>query len=197
MEIPLFAENGWYLAGGTALTLQVGHRKSVDLDFFTNQKFDEGKIAEQLSTLGQWETTSMSPGTIYGEFLGAKMSLIYYPFFKNADDMLKIGFVNVITPKDISVMKVVAISQRGRKRDFIDMYWLSQNILPIEESIRRVDQQYTVKQNVSHILKSLVYFEDAENDPDPETNFKASWKEVKAFFTNQIPRVTRDLVNLN
>jgi hypothetical protein len=77
------------------------------------------------------------------------------------------------------------------------MYWLSQNILPIEESIRRVDQQYTVKQNVSHILKSLVYFEDAENDPDPETNFKASWKEVKAFFTNQIPRVTRDLVNLN
>src|SRR3989338_11153 len=195
-EIALFGENGWYLAGGTALALHVGHRQSVDLDFFTRRTFDEKKVAEQLSTLGQWETTSMSPGTIYGEFMGAKISLIYYPFFKNSDPMRKIGFVNIITPAYISVMKIIAISQRGRKRDFLDLYWLSQHILSIEKSIERVPKQYTVKQNLSHILKSMVYFEDAEDDPMPATYFKVSWKEVKDFFIKEVPRVTKHLVNL-
>lgn len=194
--IPLFAENAWYLAGGTALTLQVGHRQSVDLDFFTPQKFDEKKISEQLSTFGPWETTLISPGTIYGEFLGAKMSLIYYPFFKNADPLLNIGSVNIMTPQDISVMKIVAVSQRGRKRDFIDLYWLGQHIIPLEESIKRITKQYTVKQNISYVLKSLVYFEDAENDPTPRLNFKASWKEIKDFFTREISRITKNLVDL-
>ena len=195
-EIMLFAENDWYLAGGTALAIQVGHRQSVDLDFFTSQKFDEKKTAEQLSVFGQWETTSISPGTIYGEFLGAKISLIYYPFFKKIDPLRKIGFVNIISPADISVMKIIAISQRGRKRDFVDMYWLSQHILSVGESIKRIDKQYTVKQNLSHILKSMVYFEDAEDDPMPATYFKVSWKEVKDFFIKEVPRVTKHLVNL-
>lgn len=195
-EIPLFSENSWYLAGGTALALQVGHRQSVDLDFFTGQKFDEKKIAEQLSTLGQWETTFMSPGTIYGEFMGAKISLIYYPFFKNADPMLTVGFVNIVAPSDISVMKIVAISQRGRKRDFMDLYWLSHHVLPIEESIKRVDRQYTVKQNTSHILKSLAYFEDAESDPAPQLTFEASWKDIKSFFTKEVLRVTKVVADL-
>jgi len=195
LEIPLFAENDMYLAGGTALALQVGHRKSVDLDFFTSKKFDEKTISEQLSTMGQWETTSISTGTIYGEFMGAKISIIYYPFFQTTDPILQTGFVRMITPVDISVMKIVAISQRGKKRDFIDLYWLSQNVLSIEESIKRVDVQYNVKQNTNHILKSLVYFEDAESDPMPEMIAKIDWGDVKKYFTKVIPEITKKFIN--
>ncbi len=193
-EVSLFDQGGWYLAGGTALALQVGHRQSVDLDFFTTTKFDEKAVSEQLSTMGQWETTSISSGTIFGEFLGAKISLIYYPFFKNAEDLLKVGFVNIISPSDISVMKIIAISQRGKKRDFIDLYWLSQHILPVEESIKRIDEQYTVKQNLNHILKSLVYFDDAEEDVMPQLRFDVTWKTVKDYFTKEIPIIAKQLV---
>lgn len=197
-EISLFMRNKWYLAGGTALALQVGHRKSVDLDFFTEQKsFDEKKVEKLLSVQGKWVTTSLSDGTLYGEFLGAKMSFIAYPFFLPATPMRKYGTIAMVAPLDIAVMKIIAISQRGHKRDFFDLYWICQNVQSLSEIISRVHKQYTIHQNLIHILKSLVYFEDAESDPEPEIHFKANWSMVKKFFIKEIPIITNKVMNLN
>lgn len=192
-----FSSGGWYLAGGTSLALQVGHRRSVDLDFFTpEESFDEKKIEETLSKLGDWKTTSMDRGTVYGELDRAKISLIAYPFIKFSQPFLKIGTVSLVKPEDIAAMKIVAISQRGKKRDFFDLYWISLNIQDLKKSIESAQDQYQVKQNPVHILKSLVYFADAEDDPMPDIYFKATWKEVKNFFIHQIPEITKNLVNL-
>ncbi len=197
-EISLFSRGKWYLAGGTALALQAGHRKSVDLDFFTERKnFDEKKIEKLLNSRGEWITTSLSDGTLYGEFLGAKMSFIAYPFFLPVTPMRKYGTVAMVTPLDIAVMKIIAISQRGRKRDFFDLYWICQNVQTLSEIIPRVHKQYTIHQNLTHILKSLVYFKDAENDPEPEIYFKANWNTVKKFFIKEIPIITYKVMNLN
>ena len=175
----------------------MGHRRSVDLDFFTVEKtFDEKKIEEALSISGIWKTTSLDRGTLYGEFGKAKMSLIAYPFVTFSQPFLKIGTVSIVKPEDIAVMKIVAICQRGKKRDFFDLYWISLHIQNLEKSIQAAQNQYSVKQNPTHILKSLVYFADAEDDPAPEIYFKASWKEVKSFFMEQIPRITKNLVGL-
>jgi hypothetical protein len=196
-ETSLFLKGDWYLAGGTALALQAGHRRSVDLDFFTERKnFDEKKIEELLNNQGGWVTTSLSKGTLYGEFLGAKMSLITYPFFTPAMPMRKYGAVSIITPLDVAVMKTIAISQRGKKRDFFDLFWICQNIQPLSLIISQVHKQYSVRQNLAHILKSLVYFEDAESDPAPEIFFKASWSEVKSFFKREVPAIAKKLMRL-
>ena len=193
-----FAKNNWYLAGGTALALQAGHRKSVDLDFFTSDKtFDIGKAEVTLSTIGPWETTSTSEGTLYGELGGAKMSLIAYPSFHIEKPLLKAGALSIITPPDIAAMKVIAVSQRGKKRDFFDLYWISLNIQPLFESIEAAQKQYAVRHNPTHILKSLVYFEDADNDPEPEIYFKADWQKVKTFFEREIPIITKRIVGLD
>lgn len=187
IEIPLFAQNKWYLAGGTALALQVGHRSSVDLDFFTPEKdFNEKSIAEELSTFGNWETTFINKGTVYGKIDGAKISLISYPFFQPSEPLLKIGAISIMSSKDIGAMKIVAISQRGKKRDFFDLYWIAKNIQPLSKSIEIMQKHYSVNQNEGHILKSLTYFEDAEADSDPKIYFKASWKEVKDFFKKEV-----------
>lgn len=191
-----FSSGGWYLAGGTSLALQVGHRRSVDLDFFTPEYFDEKKIEETLSKLGDWKTTSIDRGTVYGELDQVKISLIAYPFIKFSKLFLKIGAVSLVRPEDIAVMKIVAISQRGKKRDFFDLYWISLNIQDLTKSIESAQDQYQIKQNLTHVLKSLVYFQDAEDDPTPDIYFKATWKEVKSFFIDQIPKITRDLVDL-
>ena len=91
-------------------------------------------------------------------------------------------------------MKIIAISQRGKKRDFFDLYWICQNIVPLHESILKIDKQYNIRQNLTHILKSLVYFDDAETDPEPEIYFKATWKEVKKFFIKEIPQIAKKII---
>ena len=195
---PFFSSGGWYLAGGTAMALQVGHRQSVDLDFFTQQKtFDEKKVEESLSELGDWETSSLSRGTIYGQFCKAKMSLISYPFFIPAEALFQVGTVSVLTPPDIAVMKIVAISQRGKKRDFFDLYWLCKNTQPLIKSIECVERQYSVHQNFNHIIKSLTYFEDAESDPTPNLSLNVSWEEVKKFFQREVTAIAKKVMMLD
>lgn len=186
---------GLYLAGGTALALQAGHRQSVDLDFFTERKnFDNGTLERKLMSGNNWETTYAESGTIYGKLIGAKMSLIAYPFFIPAKPFLRFGKLKILAKEDIAVMKIIAISQRGRKRDFADLYWYFKNREPLMDVLHRVKKQYPQqKHNMHHIIKSLVYFNDAEKDPMPSLFFSASWKEIKNFFQGEVAHASRSL----
>ncbi|MFH1233589.1 MAG: nucleotidyl transferase AbiEii/AbiGii toxin family protein [Patescibacteria group bacterium] len=186
----------WYLAGGTALALQVGCRKSVDLDFFKRKKnFDASEILDNFSENNEWKTTINKKNTIYGELFKAKVSFIAYPFFVPKQKFIKYGFIKILHPLDIAVMKIIAISQRGKKRDFFDLYWCVKNIEPLENLIKRLKIQYpSVAHNYHHILKSLVYFNDAESDPLPEISFKTNWKDVKNYFKKEILNITNKII---
>ncbi|MEK7643890.1 MAG: nucleotidyl transferase AbiEii/AbiGii toxin family protein [Patescibacteria group bacterium] len=191
-------KSDWYLAGGTALTLQSGNRKSVDLDFFTQKKsFDTKTIFSKFLNNKNWETTVEDANTIYGELFNAKVSFIAYPYFVPKQPLLQYGSIKILSATDIAVMKIIAISQRGRKRDFFDLYWCAQNFEPLEITIKRLKKQYpTVAHDYHHILKSMVYFDDAETDPEPEIYFKAGWSNVKSFFKKEIPKITKDVMFL-
>ena len=105
----------------------------------------------------------MREGTVYGRLLGAKISFIAYPFFRAKEPYAWYGNVRVLTPPDIAVMKIIAISQRGKKRDFIDLYWYVNNREPLIQILRRLPEQYpTVIHDYHHIIKSLMYFADAD-----------------------------------
>ena len=188
----------WYLAGGTALSLQSGTRKSYDLDFFVPARdFDEKKLLAHFIGNSNWTTDIEEKNTIYGELFGTKVSFIAYPFFIPKQNVIRHGAVGILQQRDIAVMKITAISQRGRKRDFFDLYWCAKNIEPLKNIIVRLKAQYpTVAHDYHHILKSLTYFEDAEGDPAPEIYFKARWSEIKAFFEKEIPRIAVDIMNL-
>lgn len=192
-------ESSWYLAGGTALALQVGHRKSFDLDFFTKEKnFNEKQLISYFANNKDWQTDVEEKNTIYGQLLQSKTSFIAYPFFIPKQEFLWYGSVRVLNKIDIAVMKITAISQRGKKRDFFDLYWCAKNLEPLEEIIKRLPAQYPlVAHNYHHILKAMVYFEDAESDPEPEIFFEARWEEIKLFFDREIPIITKNLLRLN
>lgn len=196
---PWLGKSDWYLAGGTALALRSGNRRSVDLDFFVQQKgFNENKLLANFLGNKDWKTTIKEEGTIYGELFGAKISFIAYPFFIPKQKTLDCGSIRIIHPIDIAVMKIIAISQRGRKRDFFDLFWCAKNVEPLEKTIKKLKKQYpTVAHDYNHILKSLVYFADAEADPMPEIFFKANWKEVKDFFKKEVLKIMTDVVGLN
>lgn len=186
----------WYLAGGTALALQTGHRYSVDLDFFSRAKsFDNDDFLRRFSKIKEWNISVNRKNTIYGKLFKSKISFIAYPFFISKQKPLFYGYVRILSPFDIAVMKIIAISQRGRKRDFFDLYWCANNIEPLENIIKRLKIQYpSIAHNYHHILKALVYFEDAETDPEPEIYFDASWKKVKSFFRKEIPLIAKRIM---
>lgn len=189
-------DSPWYLAGGTALALQAGNRKSVDLDFFSEEKdFSNEELLGKFEGNNDWNLSVNRKNTIYGELLTAKVSFIAYPFFIPKQNPAQYGSIRILNPLDIAVMKIVAVSQRGRKRDFFDLYWCVHNLEALEDTIKRLKSQYpSVAHNYHHILKSLVYFEDADTDPDPQIYFKATWKEVKKFFTKEIPLIADRLI---
>ena len=183
------------LAGGTGLALQIGHRTSVDLDYFTQKKFSTEKVFQELQHLGlNPSIQEESEGSITVIADGTKLSIFHYsyPFieeYKNADGSPVAGII------DIASMKVIAISQRGAKRDFIDLYFILQTT-PFwkiaENMIRRFGQ---ARINPLLIGKSLVFFDDAEEDPDP--NFTGpdnpTWKKVKKFFAKNVQQMVLDL----
>jgi predicted nucleotidyltransferase component of viral defense system len=187
----------WYLAGGTALALQVGHRKSVDLDFFTQQGNFSNTVLIGKFTKKEWTTTVRSEGTVYGELHGAKVSFIAHPFFLPAQKGKRYGHIRVLDPADIAVMKIIAISQRGRRRDFVDLYWYIKHFEPLINVFARLPKQYpTVKHNYHHIAKSLRYFDDADTDKMPALYFQTNWKTVKAYFKREVPKMTREYFGL-
>ena len=188
-------DSSWYLAGGTAFALYAGHRKSMDLDFFIPQKnFAPRNILKHFSE-DNWNTDVAQEGTIYGKLLGAKISFIAYPFFQAKEPFGWYGAVRVLSPPDIAVMKIIAISQRGKKRDFIDLYWYIKHKESLLTIIRRLPEQYpTVAHDYNHILKSLMYFADADQDPMPTLLFQANWRTIKACFRREIPKITKELL---
>jgi len=189
-------QSGWYLAGGTALALHAGHRKSVDLDFFTRKAdFEPAEVLDYFEKNKDWETNIGKAKTIYGELFGAKISFIAYPFFLPKQAYVKYGVIDVLDTRDIAVMKIVAISQRGKKRDFFDLFWCAHHVEPLLEILKQLPAQYpSVAHDYHHILKSLVYFDDAEGDANPEINFDADWKTVKTFFQREVPLVMDTLI---
>jgi hypothetical protein len=198
-KYPLLRRPRWYLAGGTALSLQVEHRQSADLDFFTPLTgFRKLEVERALLATDRWKTDYLEQGTIYGTLLEAKVSLIAYPLFVPSARMLVCGNLRMLIPQDIAVMKIIAISQRGRKRDFVDLYWYCVHRNPLREIISRVLKQYPGKKhNLPHSLKNLTYFDDAESDPMPRLFFDATWGEIKRFFKREATRIARELLDIS
>lgn len=84
-----------------------------------------------------------------------------------------------------------------RALDFIDLYWYALNHEPLENVILRLPEQYpAVAHDFQHILKSMMYFADAEADPMPKLFFKADWNGIKRYFRREVPRISRVLLGL-
>ena len=178
----------FYLAGGTGLALQLGHRRSVDLDFFLGKDFNEDSLLQKLQHLEGFALAAKEPGTIYASIRRTKVTFIAYAYPILFPFQAFLG-VDVADSRDIGCMKISAVASRGTKRDFVDLYCLAQ-----EYGLKQLLGWFTRKfsqtnYSVPHILKSLSYFEEAEQDPMPHMLMSLSWAEVKQFFERETPRL--------
>ena len=178
----------FYLAGGTGLALRLGHRRSVDLDFFTAEAFDQEAFLQNAQHLAGFSVVAKSDQTLHAHVGGTKVSFLSYtyPVLFPFEIFLD---VRVADPRDIACMKISAIAGRGAKRDFIDLYAVSQQygLASLLELFRNKFAQ--ANYSMVHVLKSLTYFEEAEKDPTPDMLAAGSWEDVKRFFVREAPRL--------
>lgn len=191
---PVVTGRGFVLAGGTAAALQLGHRVSVDFDFFTDHSFTPDKILSAVSGLGLTAAVLQEePGTLTVSIDGVKVSFFLYPYpFLEATSTL--SGVHVAGLIDIASMKLIAMIQRGAKRDYVDLYFILQDI-PFSRIAAHMMRRYGADRvNPVVIGKALVYFRDADADPDPVClGKKKDWSAIKKYMADHVQQFVLDM----
>jgi predicted nucleotidyltransferase component of viral defense system len=174
------------LAGGTALALQIGHRLSIDLDLFTNEAFNKNGLRDLLQINYQMQTDNITKNTLSGAIRNIKTDFMahQYPVL---NEVVLIDWLRMWSVQDIVAMKLNAISNRGSKKDLCIVYSLLE-YYSIEQMITFYIKKYKHQQSMM-VIKSLVYFEDAELEPDPVWIVKKTdWSKVKSVISSHIKK---------
>jgi len=178
--------NSWVLAGGTGLALQLGHRVSLDFDFFRTVPAGLDDLHPVLRQLGVYETLRETAGSLTVMAMDTKIS-----FFAVPDPLLypcrRWRGLRLADIRDIALMKLLAISGRGARKDFIDLYFiLRQGGLSLEDYVRLLPDKYGESRcNGYNIIKSLTYFTDAEKEPLPQMLVPFAWKDAKTYIQGE------------
>jgi len=174
MELPALRETR--LVGGTSLALQIGHRQSIDLDLFGNLIGEENDLKEQIFSLGEIVIIKNIPNIHIWMVNGIKVDVVRYPF-PWIGEMISLDNLRLAGLKDIAAMKLAAVTGRGSKKDFIDIFFLLKRF-----SLKEMVQWYSEKYKDASlflVLKSLAYFVDADSDDEPVMVKRIVWKEIK------------------
>ncbi|MFH1294989.1 MAG: nucleotidyl transferase AbiEii/AbiGii toxin family protein [bacterium] len=167
----------FYLAGGTALALQLGHRKSIDLDFFTPNQLSNDLLTQSLIPFKP-TITQQDKMTLNTLIDNVKVSFLNYPY-PLLEKTVRFQNIELASVLDIACMKLIAVAQRGTKKDFVDLYTIL-NTYKLGEILQACEKKYQgVNYQRLHILKSLVYFDDANNDPNPDYLIPTNWNNIK------------------
>ena len=169
--------DSFVLVGGTALALQLGNRESIDLDLFSNTDFASNELLTSLLKDYQIVVNNQLSQTLITTINYVKVDFIkfHYPFIR---PFLVIENIRMASLEDIAAMKLDAITGRGSKKDFYDLFFLLQHY-----SIDELFSFYTEKyphQTTFHVARSLTYFDDADIQPSPIVFDKTiTWETVK------------------
>ncbi len=179
-----FSQHMFYLAGGTALALRLGHRLSVDLDFFTPAPFSvEALEAEMIAVFPEIQVISKTRGSICAVINGVKVEAFHYPTETLEATELVEG-VCYASLEDNAGMKLSALVNRGTKKDFTDVCALLE-VFSLKQLLALYDQKYP-NSNSFMLLTSLTYFTDAEKEADPVFLTDHTWEKVKNKITQAV-----------
>ncbi len=184
----------FYLAGGTALALQLGHRVSVDLDFFStsDELLDESRqeIVAALRRSLQFDTIQDVVGSLLLNVQETAVGFFSYGYPLLAPPVMveRVALAGLL---DIGLMKLDAIASRGVRKDFYDLYFIAQH-LALDKLLERGQEKYSHTRDFGMMaLEGLVNFESADQDAPVETFPPVSWEVIKTFCVQEIQRIGR------
>lgn len=182
-------DKDFYLAGGTGLALQIGHRFSEDLDLFTSRHFEPEEIVHLIRKQYEFTVIGLAPGTLHTAIRGVRTSFLFYPY-RLLFPLSSLKDCRIADYRDIAAMKLIAVSQRGSKKDFVDLYYLLKKRLDLQDLKIIAARKFSgVDYSWPHLLRSIAYFDDADNDPMPimtprgkrRSLRQTEWEKIKTF----------------
>jgi hypothetical protein len=178
---PSASRHGFHLGGGTAIALHLGHRRSVDFDWFRQPLLEDPlELARDLQEDGiPFVTGWTRRSTLYGTVRGVRVSFFQfrYRFLRPLILWPEVG-CPLAALEDLACMKLSAISQRGSRKDFVDLFALGRHGFSLQQMLGWYREKFEVD-DIAHLLYALVYFDDADKEPRPSMLWKVSWREVK------------------
>ena len=184
---------GFYLAGGTALALQIRHRTSIDFDFYTPKDFDPKALFKRFKIIfKRIVSIHMAEGTLIITINDIGMSFFRYeyPLLK---PLVKTEHIDLLSLEDIAAMKMISIVQRGTRRDFIDIFYLLKKF-SLDKLLKLTKKKYEVFNRYLG-LRALIYFEDAEKDKSRkrlDTFEKIGWSRVKKAIIDAVDKYRKE-----
>lgn len=191
-KLSFLRKQGFYLAGGTALALQLGHRTSRDLDFYNQKHFRSqvllGKLEKEIGA--KYEKYSLAANTLFVKISNVDMSFFYYeyPLIK---PLIKPNSLNLASKEDIGAMKILSIIQRATKRDYIDIYFLLREF-SLETLLNFAKQKYP-QMNVYLAIRALEYYKDINLHKEQKRGkiyvFNGiGWPSIKRFLSKEVKK---------
>jgi len=184
---------GFYLAGGTALALQINHRTSLDFDFYTKKRFNSSELQRLFERkFKEIILLQKAEGTLIVKIDGVAVSFFQYPYPLIFSLIEYQNFPPLASKEDIAAMKIIAISDRGTKRDFIDIYFLLEEF-SLKEILDFVKKKYP-NFNIYVGLRGLTYFVDAEKKQKRRLYLFHSvfWSEVKKILIKEVKKYQKE-----
>ncbi|PIZ47462.1 hypothetical protein COY29_05170 [Candidatus Woesebacteria bacterium CG_4_10_14_0_2_um_filter_39_14] len=180
-KLSFLTRDGFYLAGGTSLAIQIGHRTSFDFDFYTPNHFDQNTLFDKFLEIFGDEAikTSLAKNTLFCTLKTVDCSFFTYPYKLLKKPVLKRGMA-VVSLEDIAAMKLLAVNRRPAKRDYVDVYYLLEKF-SLGEMIDFAKEKFP-NFNFYYLLRALSYFEDIKDDERRKiqmTDKNFSWEAAK------------------
>jgi hypothetical protein len=181
MSEKLFSD--FNLVGGTALSLQMGHRNSIDIDLFGSSEINSDLFIEKLSEFGEVKVTQSTKNILITKINDVKVDFVNYKY-PLLSECLHIENIRMLSTKDIAAMKLNAIAGRGSKKDFIDLYFLL-NEFSLEEMVSFYEKKYS-DGSIFMVQKSLAFFEDADSQLQPKMFSNFNWEDCKQKIVEEV-----------
>jgi hypothetical protein len=189
-EFKKIARETFYLAGGTGLALQIGHRDSIDFDFFTPNEFNtqsliselERVFADPMLSITQVEKNTVSciiDGTV-------RCSFFSYPY-PHIRPFIESEYFPIASIEDIGCMKLSAITSRSVEKDYVDLYFILKRV-PLAELLALSTEKHP-SLDEALILKSLVYFDDVLREPILfKEGHEVSFEDIQTFLRQTVEK---------
>lgn len=180
------------LGGGTALALQLGHRKSLDFDFFCPKPIEEDLLIKAKKRFGNIEVLLNSSDEL--TFLtseGVKITFLYYPFeFKHK---LFLDGLYLLRVCDIAAAKAYTLNRRGNFKDYVDLYFILKSGVPLKRIIEDARAIYGNLFSEKLFLSQLLYTKDINRQEFKEVVFMEGHKAS----LNQLEKYFKKIINLD
>ena len=183
------SQGGFYLAGGTALALRLGHRRSIDFDWFCTTPLDDVlRLARTLQDAAPLKVEGTERGTLHATVFKVRVSFMEYRYPLLRPTTAWAARVRLASLEDIACMKLSAVAQRGSRKDFVDLFALGRHV-PLARALRSFVKKYGTSE-IGHVLYGLSYFDDAEREPMPRMLKPWAWSDIKLAIQRRVRALT-------